>query len=185
MVANALQPDLDPLRPAPTEWATYKDWLLPRWQRLLDEDPPEVSVQNFLEAHPSLLPGALGDVGPGGHHGPELDAVFSQPPLKGLHRNRVPDFMWVTRSTSLITPICIEIERPGKHWFNASGTPTADLTQALDQLVDWKTWFSEPENQSIFRRTYLWGDYSYRSLKPQYVPNFRQEEGILCIVRPP
>ncbi len=77
--------------------------------------------------------------------------------------------MWVTRSTSLITPICIEIERPGKHWFNLDGTPTATLTQALDQLTDWKVWFSEPENQLIFRRTYMLDGFTDRPIQPQYV----------------
>ncbi len=126
-------------------------------------------MQEFLEAHPVLLPGGLGDVGPGGHHGPELYGVFRQPPLEGLARNRRPDFMWITRATALITPVCIEIERPGKKWFTEKGPPTAELTQALDQLVDWKVWFSEPENQSIFRKTYLQGQYEDRQLLPQYV----------------
>jgi len=145
-------PDLDESRPQPPSWQEYKSWLLPHWTALLDRDPPERAVQEFLEQHPSLLPGAMGDVGPGGHHGRTLGGVWAEPELAGLDRDRVPDFMWVTRSTSLITPICIEIERPGKHWFNLDGTPTADLTQALDQLADWKVWFSEPENQLVFRR---------------------------------
>lgn len=129
----------------------------------------EAVVQEFLEAHPVLLPGGLGDVGPGGHHGPVLSGVFREPPLEGLARDRRPDFMWITRSTALITPICIEIERPGKKWFTAKGNPTAQLTQALDQLIDWKVWFSEPENQSIFRKTYLLTEYEDRQLLPQYV----------------
>jgi Domain of unknown function (DUF4263) len=108
-------------------------------------------------------------VGPGGHHGPELEGVFRQPPLEGLARNKRPDFMWITRSTALITPICIEIEKPRKMWFTQAGRPTADLTQALDQLTDWKVWFSEPENESIFRKTYLRGQYEDRQLLPQYV----------------
>ena len=116
-----------------------------------------------------LLPGALGDVGPGGHHGPVLDGVFREPPLEGLARDRRPDFMWITRSTALVTPICIEIERPDKRWFTQAGRPTAQVTQALDQLIDWKVWFSEPENQSIFRKTYLRSQYEDRQLLPQYV----------------
>jgi len=136
---------------------------------LLESDPPELDVQRFLEAHPSLLPGADGDIGPGGHHGPEYDAVITEPPLKGIARDRRPDFMWITLSTSLVTPICIEIERPGKHWFNKSGVPTGEFTQALDQLTDWKVWFSEPENQSIFRKSYLRDDHNHRQLLPQYV----------------
>jgi hypothetical protein len=98
-----------------------------------------------------------------------LEGVFREAPLKGLARDKYPDFMWITRSTDLVTPICIELERPGKRWFTQAGRPTAKLTQALDQLTDWKVWFSEPENQSIFRKTYLRGEYEDRHLLPQYV----------------
>ena len=163
------KPDHRPDRPQPTPWAAYREWLLPRWQSILGSNPPEQVVQTFLEAHPSLLPGGLGDVGPGGHHGPVLDGVFREPPLEGLARDRRPDFMWITRSTDLITPVCIEIEKPGKNWFTQRERPTAELTQALDQLVDWKVWFAEPENQSIFRKTYLLSGYEDRRLLPQYV----------------
>jgi hypothetical protein len=38
--------------------------------------------------------------------------------------------MWITRATALITPVCIEIERPGKRWLTGKGRPTAELTQA-------------------------------------------------------
>lgn len=117
--------------PAPTPWGEYANWLTDQWQCLLESDPPELDVQRFLEAHPSLLPGADGDIGPGGHHGPEYDAVITEPPLKGIARDRRPDFMWITLSTSLVTPICIEIERPGKHWFNKSGVPTGELLKRL------------------------------------------------------
>lgn len=163
------RPDLRADRPQPIAWDAYVEWLLPRWRELLSSDPPESAVQKFLESHPVLLPGGLGDVGPGGHHGPELDGVFREPPLEGLARNKRPDFMWITRSTALITPICIEIEKPGKMWFTQAGRPTADLTQALDQLTDWKAWFSEPENQLIFLKTYLRDEYEDRQLLPQYV----------------
>ncbi|MFG1637449.1 Shedu anti-phage system protein SduA domain-containing protein [Pseudonocardia alni] len=169
--------DHDPDRPQPPSWQEYVDWLTPRWDALLASDPAEPAVQSFLEQHPCLIPGAHGDVGPGGHHGPVLGGVFAEPPLQGLDKHRRPDFMWITRSTSLITPICIEIERPGKHWFTSGGVPTAQLTQALDQLTDWKVWFSESENQAIFRKQYIAGEHEDRQLLPQYVLIFgRQRE---------
>lgn len=166
---ESLVPDLATDRPRAMSWIDYETWLSREWKGLLASDPEERAVHRFLEDHPVLLPGGLGDIGPGGHHGPELGGVFSEPPLHGLARNRRPDFMWVTRSTSLITPVCIEIEKPSKRWFTKDGRPTSELTQALDQLTDWKVWFSEPENQSIFRKTYLRGQYDDRQLLPQYV----------------
>ena len=50
-----------------------------------------------------------------------------------------------------------------------AGHPTAELSQALDQLIDWKVWFSESENQSIFRKTYLRGQYEDGPLRPDYL----------------
>ncbi|MFF9767458.1 Shedu anti-phage system protein SduA domain-containing protein [Streptomyces sp. NPDC014636] len=139
------------------------------WNSLLASDGGEKPVQKFLEGHPSLLPGATDDVGPGGHHGASLHSVISQPELQGLGRRRYPDFMWVRRDTASIRPICIEIEDPAKRWFNpASQTPTAELTEALDQLIEWKVWFSKPENQSVFLKTYA-PDFADRTLEPQYV----------------
>jgi hypothetical protein len=166
---DAIRASLDPDRPAPTPWDTYSEWLRSEWSELLSSDPDELKVQRFLEQHPPLLPGGVGDIGPGGNHGPQWSGVFREPPLQGLPKNRRPDFMWITRSTSLITPICIEIERPGKKWFTQEGRPSRELTQALDQFVDWKLWFSEPENQLLFRRIYLQGEWEHRRLEPQFL----------------
>ncbi|MDX3135972.1 DUF4263 domain-containing protein [Streptomyces europaeiscabiei] len=164
-----LQASDDPTRPRAVSWNEYRVWLLREWDSLLASGGGEKPVQKFLEAHPSLLPGATDDVGPGGHHGASLHSVISQPELQGLGRRRYPDFMWVRRDTAAIRPICIEIEDPAKRWFNPrSQTPTAELTEALDQLIEWKVWFSKPENQSIFLKTYA-PDFTFRTLEPQYV----------------
>jgi hypothetical protein len=48
----------------------------------------------------------------------------------------------------------IEIESPKKKWFTKQGTPTAHLTQAMDQLRDWKRWFQEPHNVQAFLEYY-------------------------------
>ncbi|MGK8487116.1 Shedu anti-phage system protein SduA domain-containing protein [Nocardia asiatica] len=162
--------DDDPARPLPMEWATYADRARAEWYDLLARDPEERDVQSFLELHPAMVPGGFGDVGPGGHHGSEMDALFREPPLTGRGREFEPDFMWVTRSTSLITPIIIEIEKPSKRWFKSDGRPTAEFRDAHDQLADWRTWFSMEENRTIFRRRYLFFDqYENRQLQPQFV----------------
>jgi hypothetical protein len=126
-------------------------------------------VQEFLESHPVLLPGGDGDAGPGGHHGPHLDGVFREVPLKGLNRDQRPDFMWITRSTSLLTPICIEIEKPDRAWFTSKGDPTAELTHARSQINKWRDWFSQPPNQMIFREQYVGNEYSNKQLLPIYI----------------
>jgi len=78
--------------------------------------------------------------------------------------------MWVTRSTSLITPVLIEIEKPSKRWFQENGRPTADFRDAHDQLNDWRAWFGRDENTALFRRRFLFGDqYVNRQIRPQYL----------------
>ena len=164
-------PDKSSGKPLPEDWPDYVDQVLDKWHALLAENPEEVEVQRFLELHPSMVPGGSGDVGPGGHHGSEFSALFSQPTLQGAGRMFRPDFMWVTRSTSLITPILIEIEKPSKRWFQPNGRPTADFRDAHDQLNDWRTWFSLDENKALFRRNFVFDtdQYEHRPLLPQFV----------------
>ncbi|MFF4198281.1 Shedu anti-phage system protein SduA domain-containing protein [Nonomuraea sp. NPDC001831] len=158
----------EPDRPQAIAWDVYESWLTEEWRRLLQSNPPETLVQAFLEQHPSLLPGAADDVGRG-HHGPCWDAVITQPRLKGLGRDRIPDFMWVRRDTATVHVLCIEIEAPGKPWFTSSGQSAAELTQALDQLLEWKVWFTNPENALAFRHAYIPPEFSDRRIEPQFL----------------
>ncbi|MFC8463831.1 Shedu anti-phage system protein SduA domain-containing protein [Streptomyces sp. NPDC057250] len=161
--------DESPDRPQAPTWTEYQEYLGPQWGDLLNSNPNEREMQEFLELHPCFLPGAIDGIGKGGHHGPAFSAVIRQPPLQGLGPTRVPDFMWVRRDTGAIRPICIEIESPSKSWFNkGSRTPTAELTQAIDQLTEWKVWFSSPENRLIFGKTYA-PNYADRPIDPQFV----------------
>lgn len=165
-----LEPDSDPNRPQAMDWQSYADDVLSQWYDLLKSDPEEPTVQDFLELHPAMIPGGSGDIGPGGHHGSEMSAVFRQPALTGNGPSYAPDFMWVTRSSALITPILIEIEKPGKRWFQKNGRPTADFRDAHDQLNDWRSWFARDGNRALFREKFLFTDsYSDRPLQPQFV----------------
>lgn len=167
---DTAKPDADPLRPRPLDWQTYADEVLSQWYHLLASDPDEPEVQRFLELHPAMVPGGSGDVGPGGHHGSEMRALFRLPRLAGAGPEFEPDFMWVTRSSSLVTPVLIEIEKPGKRWFQKNGRPTAEFRDAHDQLNDWRAWFSRDENVAIFRKKFLFFDeYKNRPLEPHFV----------------
>jgi hypothetical protein len=123
-----------------------------------------------MELHPSMIPGGSGDVGPGGHHRSEMRAVYRRPTLQGAGRSFEPDFMWVTRSSALITPILIEIEKPSKRWFRrGTGRPTSDFAEAHDQLNDWRTWFRRDQNMSVFRSQFVHDDQFQLPIEPQFV----------------
>ncbi len=162
-------------RPAAISWDEYEAWLMPAWRDLLRSDPEEKDVQTFLEGHPALLPCASNDVGRG-HHGACWYAVVSQPRLKGVGGDRVPDFMWVRRDTATIYVICIEIEAPRKRWFTDAGRSTAELNQALDQILEWKLWFSKPENMLAFRHAYIPPEMTHRRIEVQYILIFGRDD---------
>ncbi|MGW3555281.1 Shedu anti-phage system protein SduA domain-containing protein [Streptomyces griseoincarnatus] len=174
---SQIGPDTDPSRPQPLAWERYSDKALAEWYTLLSTDPEEDAVQRFLELHPAMIPGGSGDVGPGGHHGSDMGAVFRRPMLTGAGRSFEPDFMWVTRSSALITPILIEIEKPSKRWFRKDGRPTSEFIEARDQLNDWRSWFSRDGNKALFREKFLFlGDkYSNRPIEPHYVLVYGRE----------
>jgi len=134
-------------------WENYERIVLKEWEDLRSiVDAPESEYQNFLERHPCMLP--IGRVAfPGSNKDMFPSAVISQPPLSGLI-HRIPDFMTFSRDSAAIHVNMIEIERPDKIWFTAQGQPTADFTQALDQLREWKEWIADPVNLQSFTRDY-------------------------------
>jgi len=85
--------------------------------------------------------------------------------------------MWVTRSTSQITPILVEIEKPSKRWFRRDGRPTSEFTHAHDQLNDWRSWFARDGNKALFREKFLLLSEKHedRLLEPQYVLIYGRE----------
>ncbi len=134
-------------------WDAYRDYLSQAWPACLDGAEDEGTVQDFLERHPSLVPGGPGRNSETGHHGNFLPGVVTQPNLRGTFTRR-PDFMWISGTSAAIIPVLIEIERPGKKWFKSKGVETAELTQARNQLREWKTWMGHAENQLLFRRQF-------------------------------
>lgn len=154
----------------PTPWPDYQSWLSAAWAELLSTEPPEAKVQSFLERNPPLVPGT-NEYG-AGHHGPHQFALYAESELQGLGKNRRPDFMWITATSGVVSPVFIEIEAPEKRYFRKGGDQfTAEFNQALGQLKEWKTWWGEPENQTSFRRNVLdpiW-NFNNRRIKPVYI----------------
>lgn len=141
------------------------------WSRLLDseESRDERVLQAFLEANPSYLPGARTLDGNSGHD-PWPHAVVSQPPLPGLS-TRLPDFMWIASDSVFLYPILIEIETPWKRWFqDRKLVQHSDLTVALSQIAQWRSWFANGHNQVAFYEYYrIPRDLQDLTMSPRYV----------------
>jgi hypothetical protein len=139
----------------PASWSEYERLILADWNYLLHRQPTptEPEVQAFFEQHPSMVPGAFNLVGGESGHYPWLCALISQPSLPSYDRH-LPDFMWLSMNSDTEEPVLIEIEAPGKRWFTESGQQTAELTQALNQIAEWKAWFNVPHNVQAFKALY-------------------------------
>lgn len=165
---SALVSDDDSARPRAVSWNEYAIWVVEQWAQVLDSASDEKPIQRFLEYNPCLLPGGSAEVGYG-HHGVWYDSVITQPSLVSSRKTRIPDFMWIPRDTVANRPVCIEIERPGKSWYTSAGAPRADLIQAIDQIDDWRTWFSSGTNAEQFAEAYIPARFRHRTLVPRFI----------------
>jgi Domain of unknown function (DUF4263) len=157
--------------PAFLDHNRYLQLLEPSWSSLLDsqESRREAVVQDFLERHPCLLPGAFSVDGQSGH-APWPAAVITQPMLPELS-TRQPDFMWIATDSETTYPVLIEIETPHSRWWYTTGTEVhGDLSHARGQLAEWRGWFAKPQNQIAFADYYeLPSMLRRRKLEPRYV----------------
>jgi hypothetical protein len=137
------------------QWEAYEKLILAEWGALLNRSPApgEREVQAFFEKHPSMVPGAHNITGNESGHYPWLCGLISQPPLPSYDRH-IPDFMWLSINSDTEEPVLVEIEDPSKRWFTEFGAQTAELTQALNQIAEWKAWFGVPHNVQAFKALY-------------------------------
>lgn len=152
--------------PPAMAWREYEQLVLARWGELLASSPAEKAVQQFLEVHPCMVPGPTAAIGYAGH-GVDPPALITQPALPAF-TSRIPDFLWIGRNSAAVFPILIEIEAPGKAWFTASGSASAQLTQALGQIHEWKAWFADHHNVASFLKYYDVETHG-RPLLPRYI----------------
>jgi Shedu protein SduA, C-terminal len=139
--------------PAPTPWDEYKRLVLDEWHSTLAvPDAGEAVFQEFLEQFPCMIPGHdafNASVEPG----PIYGCVFTQPMLPGITR-KFPDFMWLPTDSQTQWAVLVEIEDPEKRWLTVAGQQTAHLTQAVQQVREWKSMLAEPANLQQFTNLY-------------------------------
>lgn len=158
--------------PKALSWDAYAPIVQREWRELLDRDGTgESDFHEFLERHPCMIPGCDAFTGAGGWNnpaGPVNGFVISEPLLPGIS-NRYPDFMWAPTDSQTQWVVLIEIEDPKKLWFTENGQQRAELTQALDQIAQWRAHLKKPENLLLFSRLYG-------------IPTLRPIEFVFCLV---
>jgi hypothetical protein len=145
----------EPTAPGVPSEEIYNELLMGQWQTLLDSpaSQDEHLLQAFLERHPSLLPGSNSVDGDSGHTAFPM-AVITQPKLPSLS-DRHPDFMWIATDSESVYPIMIEIETPHKQWFYGQRAEIhSALTHAQGQLAEWRAWFNQGPNRTLFLDMY-------------------------------
>jgi hypothetical protein len=129
--------------PPSMSWDEYERTSVAEYLALIagPDREDEALIHSFLERNPAFVPGAFSY--PSSGHAPIHYGVFSKPRLTG-EPEHIPDFLWLATATDQIYPMFIEIETPAKRWFTVSGQPTAQWTQAYDQILNWKRWLKNP-----------------------------------------
>ncbi len=132
--------------PKAVSWDEYYEHAKAEYLSLLSIGGNDEKVfQKFFEDNPAFMPGAFELIGESGHYPFPLSLV-SQPNVGDLLFKRIPDFMWLAQDSLHFCPVLIEIEKPNKKTFTEKGVQTADFSQALNQIYEWKTILNEPEN---------------------------------------
>lgn len=98
--------------------------------KLVDQEPLEQTVQEYLEDNPSAICGAKYVMGNG---------IISKLPLGN---NYITDFAYINPQSGYTFLHLIEIEKPGKSIFTKNDEFTQEFKQALQQVQDWLQWCS-------------------------------------------
>ncbi|MFG1285273.1 Shedu immune nuclease family protein [Xanthobacter autotrophicus] len=125
--------------------------LVERFKGVLNSPAPagrqkEQVVQDFLEEHTELIPtpNLL-------NHHLQLEAVVSKFQLSTA---LITDYVYLTKSSGRWLVTFVELESPDKPIFTSNlkkAVPSAPFTEALAQVVSWKTYVNNHKNEVIDR----------------------------------
>lgn len=108
------------------------DSLLAEFEGLLGTANREEEVQSFLKSHPELF-GAVQVI-----------------PKQKLADDFVTDFVLLNPLPQGPEYTLVEIESPSKNLFTKAGVQHSDLTQAKDQILNWRVWLNS--NQAYLQK---------------------------------
>ena len=101
-------------------------------REVLDNNPKELEMQKFLEENPKFLVQAMG----GGHGRYQF-------PQKKLGSEYIPDFLIAEMSSIGVEWHAVEIESPRVKAHRKDRLQTSELTHAIGQINDWRTWLRD------------------------------------------
>lgn len=124
--------------------STEDTWLLrERFISLLDQQEDEQVYQKFIEKNTALIPREFIQ-----NHGIHMDLVFRK---LLLGSDYATDFCYLSKSSDDWHIVLIEIEKPQSKYFKGASTKLhPDFHAALDQIIQWKAWFSHRANHDAF-----------------------------------
>ena len=136
--------------PPPMQWEKYEKLIKNKWNQLLESEDSKIErkIQEFLEKHPSMLPGAFGILG-SSNLNPFPLAVISQPKLQG-NDTKISDFLWISSDSTSSYLIFIELKLPTELWWTKNRKPRSNLTSAISQLTELNVWLEKPANRLNF-----------------------------------
>lgn len=113
------------------------------YKNLIETNPKEQMVQEFIENNTHLLPREFIQ-----NHGLHFDLCLRKVPLGSDY---ITDFMYLSKSSVSWNCVLIEIEKPQSKYFRKDSTKYhGDFVSALQQMNDWRAWFSSEENKKYF-----------------------------------
>lgn len=123
-------------------------------RQLVESKAAEPQIQEFLEAHPYLLPGfdRL-------HHGPYEGIVATK---FALGTSFQTDFAFVSSNSQTLCLTAVEIESSRKRLFRKDGRFSRDYFDAKQQIVDWLFWAQHHVRDALD----AWG-YLLRGITPK------------------
>jgi Domain of unknown function (DUF4263) len=132
----------DPLDEFLVWWLDFCKNDIRKFRNCLSLASREAHLQRFLSANPMLLAHTLG-----GGHGRWVI------PQKRLGCEYVTDFVIGERSSVGFEWYAVELESPKAKMFTKKGDPTQQLTHAIRQITDWRSWLSRNQPYAARFRT--------------------------------
>jgi Domain of unknown function (DUF4263) len=118
------------------------------FKKLVSSKQDEQKYQDFLEQNTQFIPREFIQ-----NHGVHFGLVLRK---LSMARDYTTDFFYLSKSSADWNGVLVEIEKPHSRYFKENSNELhPDFTKALQQIGQWRGWFSNSENHSAFFNTTL------------------------------